>query len=108
MTKNIDIKLLSAAFVAACAASLFSMGTAQASMPQALQNCKTNSKSATFHCCETSVRGNMPFWMRDTGRNCATQVKCYKKYCYVKMEFASQNQGNGDKYRDLGSRSRQK
>jgi hypothetical protein len=105
MSKTLNIKLFAAAFVAASAASLFSMGSANASMTQALQNCSTNSKSATFHCCETIVRGNAPFWMRDNGRSCATQVRCYGRRCYIKVEPGYQQEGGGSAARDNPGRN---
>jgi hypothetical protein len=109
MLKTLNIKLFAAAIVATSAASLFSMGSANASMTQALQNCSTNSKSATFHCCETIVRGNAPFWMRDTGRSCATQVRCTRKSCYVKIEYDYQQEGGGGyRVKDTSDRSNQK
>jgi hypothetical protein len=76
MTKNLNIKLIAAAFVAASAATLFSMGSANASMSAELQNCKTNSRSHTTHCCQAIVGQNLPIWMRESGRNCASSVSC--------------------------------
>jgi hypothetical protein len=105
MSKTLNIKLFAAAVVAASAATLFSMGSANAGMIQALQNCSTNSRSATFHCCETIVRGNAPFWMRDNGRSCATQVRCYGRRCYIKVESGYQPEGGGDASRENRGRN---
>jgi hypothetical protein len=115
MTKTLNIKLIAAAFVAASAASILSMGSAQASMTAELQNCKTNSRSNTVHCCQAIVGQNLPYWMRETGRNCATSVSCVgtkktsdgipgiaafaaskkkKTYCFIDMQQTQNNGGN--------------
>jgi hypothetical protein len=78
MTKILNAKLIAAAFVAASAATFFSMGSAEAG-PAKLKHCLTNYRSATVHCCEAIVGQNLPFWMRETGRNCATSVTCSGK-----------------------------
>jgi hypothetical protein len=122
MTKNLNIKLIAAAFVAASAATLFSMGSANASMSAELQNCKTNSRSQTTHCCQAIVKQNLPIWMRETGRNCATSVVCVgkrkggsalalanftppKNSCYIAFEL-DYTDGGSDKHRQPRSQRR--
>jgi hypothetical protein len=115
MTKNLNMKLIAAAFLAASAVAMFSMGSAKASMTAELQNCKTNSRSNTVHCCQNIVGQNLPYWMRESGRNCATSVSCVgtkkiadsipgvaaiaspkkkKTYCYIAIMQTPKDGGN--------------
>jgi hypothetical protein len=114
MTKNMKIKLMTAAFVVASAVTLLSMGSADAGMSSQLKHCKTNNRSNTISCCEAIVGQNLPNWMRESGRNCTTSATCIgtkktsapitavayvsppkkkKPYCFISFEPAS-NQGN--------------
>jgi hypothetical protein len=102
MTRNLNIKLIAAAFVATSAASLFSMGSANASMTAELQNCKTNSRSHTIHCCQAIVGQNLPIWMRESGKNCKSVVKCRYRYCVVEIYFNLNQGGEGKKYSRRG------
>jgi hypothetical protein len=66
------------AFTAAVVFSILAQ-SGQASAAKGVKYCEGGSKRSVVECCETLVKKNgTPIWMRQTGKNCATAVKCYR------------------------------
>lgn len=73
------------AFVTLVAAGTLMSAPSHASITLKLMNCADRSRAGVVSCCETVTRGTLPFWMRDTGRNCSTAVECREgdKKCHI-------------------------
>lgn len=71
--KNALVTTTFAVFVAGMAVL---SSQSNASVTSDLQHCMSNNRSKTITCCNATIKGQVPFWLRDSGRNCASAVVC--------------------------------
>ena len=85
MSKFNDNRLFIAA-AAFAALSAFSFGGSAEAAGNPL-SCQGKTAAKVVACCEQLTKDHRPFWMRTTGTNCRTAVRCYLKRCVLEIRY---------------------
>lgn len=77
MTRNPALRNLAAAATMTMAASLAMLFNTGAASAKNVLKCDGSDRFSVVECCETIVmKKGLPLWMKQTGRNCESIVKC--------------------------------